>query len=130
MKKDVLSGYTPIFPRCKVWISSSSEEGVFGDGKWRLLKELDMCHSIRAAAERLGMSYRKAWGDLKKAEACLNVKLIRKHRGGADGGETIVTEAGKAWIKAYEAFRGEIDKNVGEMFSRHIKKLIKEIEKS
>lgn len=123
MKKPNESEKAYLFPRFKVWFSSNEEQGVFGDGKWRLLEEIERSRSIRAAAISLGMSYRKAWGDLKKAEACLKVKLIEKHRGGTDGGETTLTKEGKMWIKAYRVFRREIEKQIGISFEKHIKKL-------
>jgi molybdate transport system regulatory protein len=121
MKKEKISGKPSLIPRCKVWLSSPEDEGVFGDGKWRLLSEIERSHSIRAAALALGMSYRKAWGDLKKAEACLKVRLIEKHRGGADGGETTITKDGRAWLEAYNIFRREVEKQINDLFEKHIK---------
>jgi molybdate transport system regulatory protein len=128
MKEKDKSRMPLLFPRCKVWLSTLEEEGVFGDGKWRLLQEIEYSRSIRAAALALGMSYRKAWGDLKKAESCLGAKLIEKHRGGADGGETSLTREGKTWLEAYEAFREEIREQLDVSFEKHMKKLGREIE--
>jgi len=50
----------------KLWLSTEDAEGVFGDGKWRLLKKIDAKGSLKAASQSLHISYRKAWGDLKK----------------------------------------------------------------
>ena len=66
------SGKTHLCPRSKLWISSDEAEGVFGDGKWRLLEAIEKDGSLNAASRSLGISYRKAWGDLKKAESCLD----------------------------------------------------------
>lgn len=123
MKKQTETGKARLFPRFKVWFSSREEEGVFGDGKWRLLMEIERGKSIRAAALSLGMSYRKAWGDLKKAEACLGVKLIEKHRGGADGGETNLTCEGKKWLAAYTGFRMHLEKAVKRGFEKYLENL-------
>ena len=79
-----------LIPKFKLWFSTADSEGVFGDGKWRLLKAIDDKGSLKKAAESLGISYRKAWGDLKKAESCLGTRLIEKIRGGKDGGKTIL----------------------------------------
>ncbi len=54
--------------RFKLWLSTEDVEGVFGDGKWRLLKSIDAKGSLKLASESLHISYRKAWGDLKKAQ--------------------------------------------------------------
>ena len=76
-----------LVPRTKIWISTEAGESVFGGGKYRLLKAIEEEGSLVAAAVRMGISYRKAWGDLKKAEEHLGKKLIVKERGGSGGAE-------------------------------------------
>ena len=80
--------------RFKLWLSSEDAEGVFGDGKWRLLKSIDAEGSLRAASRLLHISYRKAWGDLKKAQRCLNIPLVEKQRGGTLGGPGLLCQPG------------------------------------
>lgn len=113
-----------VFPdislKYKVWFSSANGEGIMGDGKWLLLKEVSEHGSLKAAADALDISYRKAWGDLKKIEKFLSFKLIEKHRGGANGGNTIITEQGKAWIKAYDLLHNEIEKNIDKAYSHFV----------
>ena len=111
--------------RFKLWLSTKNVEGVFGDGKWRLLKTFETKGSLKAACESLQISYRKAWGDLNKAETCLNVALLERHRGGSMGGQTSLTEQGKEWVKAYAKFRSEIEKAAEKAFKKHMEKLIK-----
>jgi len=106
--------------RFKLWFSTKQIEGGFGDGKWRLLNEINNKGSLRAASEILGISYRKAWGDLKKAERCMNVRLVDKHRGGREGGQTVLSEQGKKWMKAYELFRRDVEKAVDAAYAKHI----------
>jgi len=107
-------------PRFKLWLSTEDSEGAFGDGKWRLLDAIGRGRSLRAAATELGISYRKAWGDLKKAERCLGIALLEKHRGGRGGGETTLTNAGKAWLRGYSDFRSDVQKAVSSAFEQHI----------
>jgi len=109
----------------KLWLSSKDVEGVFGDGKWRLLKAIDEEGSLNAASRSLQISYRKAWGDLKKAQDALGVKLVEKQRGGVMGGKTTLTSQGKKWVKAYMRFRRDIEKTVKKSYERHIAGLIK-----
>jgi molybdenum cofactor guanylyltransferase len=104
----------------KLWISKPGAEGVFGDGKWRLLAAMGKECSLRKAAQALGISYRKAWGDLKKAERHLGVILIEKHRGGIKGGESRLSSAGKAWLAAYSEFRREVEEVVSRSFRVHM----------
>jgi len=123
-KRTIRGASVPLIPRCKVWFNSSKAGGVFGDGKWSLLREIEQRRSIRAAAEALGMSYRKAWGDLKKAEECLGIKLVEKRRGGREGGKTNLTEYGRNLLSAYNRFRFEISKALQSSFTKHMRKVI------
>ena len=110
--------------RFKLWLNTKDVEGVFGDGKWRLLKSIDAEGSLKAASESLRISYRKAWGDLKKAEDTLSIALVEKQRGGSMGGRTALTDQGKKWVKAYTRFRGDIEKAVEKAYERHIEELV------
>ena len=112
-------------PHFKLWLSSSASEGVFGDGKWRLLGAIEATGSLRAAADSLGMSYRKAWGDLKKAEEQLGVLLVERRRGGSSGGRTTVTTDGRRWLAAYSRFRGQIEDATQRAFKSNIAELLK-----
>ena len=103
-------------PKFKLWLSTDDSEGVFGDGKCRLLEAVGACGSLRLASERLGISYRKAWGDLKKSENILGIRLVEKKRGGRSGGGTMLTEAGVRWIAAYGTFRCELESRARDAF--------------
>lgn len=107
----------------KLWLSSRDVEGAFGDGKWRLLKAINAKRSLKVASALLGISYRKAWGDLKKAQQSLGTALVEKQRGGSMGGQTVLTEQGKKWVQAYTKFRGDIERAVDKAYEKHIKAL-------
>lgn len=109
--------------RFKLWLDTKEDRGAFGDGKWRLLETIRSEGSLKASSERLGISYRKAWGDLKKAEASLKVSLIDKQRGGSIGGRTALTAQGKKLVDAYSRFRGDIEKAVVKAYNKHIRGL-------
>ncbi len=96
-------------PRIKLWLNGEGVEGVFGDGKYRLLRDIESTGSLRAASERLGISYRKAWGDLKKAQDALGIILIERQRGGRKGGRSTLTDEGKRWLSAYSRFRRDVE---------------------
>ncbi len=110
--------------RFKLWLSTKDVEGAFGDGKWRLLKAIDTEGSLKAASESLQISYRKAWGDLKKAQDALGIALVEKQRGGSIGGQTTLTDQGKKWVKAYTRFRGDIEKSVEKAYEKYIEELV------
>ena len=113
-----------IIPKCKLWFSTKNDEGVFGDGKYQLLKAIQKTGSLKAASLSLDISYRKAWGDLKKSEKCLGIKLINKIRGGVDGGKTVLTLEGKKIIKAYSKYAGTIKNQIEKSFKLFVKELL------
>ena len=106
-------------PRSKLWLNCGNIEGAFGDGKWRLLDAIAEQGSLRAASQVLGISYRKAWGDLAKTQTALGITLVEKERGGIEGGKTTLTDDGRKWLAAYTAFRTDVEKAINEAFARH-----------
>lgn len=116
----------PLFhPGFKLWLSGKDPNEVFGGGKWRLLEAIQREGSLRAAADALGISYRKAWGDLRKAEEALGVTFLERRRGGNDGGETLLTETGRKWLKEYGRFYGQVAKAVDKAFASWAERTLK-----
>ncbi|MGD0711805.1 MAG: LysR family transcriptional regulator [Bacteroidales bacterium] len=107
----------------KLWLSLKNGDGILGDGKWRLLKAIDEFGSISKAAINLKISYRKAWGDLKKAEELLGIAIIEKHRGGSSGGSSMLTEQGINLIKSYTRFHNEFDSSLKKSFKMFLKEI-------
>ena len=62
------TGARRLHPGFRLWLSAEDESSPFGQGRWQLLQAIEREGSLRAAAEDLEISYRKAWGDLKAAE--------------------------------------------------------------
>jgi len=112
-------------PRFKLWLNTRDIEGAFGDGKWRLLRAIHTEGSLRRACESLQISYRKAWGDLEKAQEALGAELVKKERGGSKGGCSVLTAQGHKWLGAYGMFRSEVEKAVETAFRRHFKGLVR-----
>jgi molybdate transport system regulatory protein len=106
------SKYYDVFLKYKVWLVTASEEEIIDDSDFMLLKLIDEHGSLRAAAEKHGVSYRNAWGTLKRAEEILKFKLIDKQRGGQMGGKTRLTEEGEKLIHCYDELHGEFDRAI------------------
>lgn len=109
-------GPPSLAPRWKLWLSCDGANAAFGDGKWRLLKAIEREGSLRAATASLGISYRKAWGDLREAEKSLGTKLVERHRGGSGGGETCLTAEGREWVLAYDRFSARVAETIAAEF--------------
>lgn len=109
----------------KIWLNDSNGNGIIGEGKIKLLKQIAQRKSLSAAAIFLNISYRKAWGDIKNAENILGVKLIERRRGGENGGASALTAEAKKIIEAWEKLHKKIDANT-ESLIIEFKKFIKE----
>ena len=103
--------------KSKVWLELAGQP-VFGDGKARLLEALRETGSIRGAAERLGMSYRGAWGRLREMERRLGEPLIVRRAGGRGGGGSELTDFGKELLRRYLRFRQGLNEVVDRRFRR------------
>jgi len=66
--------------RHKIWFEKDGKV-LFGAGRYELLKAIDEFHSLSAAAKKLKMSYRAAWGRLKASEERMGMKLVERSRG-------------------------------------------------
>jgi molybdate transport system regulatory protein len=105
-----------LHPNSKIWIYSDTNEGVFGDGKARLLTAIRDHGSLSEAARVLNISYRKAWADLKKSEQCLGCSLVIRLRGGKQGGKMELTETGLALLERYTLFRAKVSQAIELLF--------------
>lgn len=95
-----------------IWLETEDHQVILGDDTWDLLSAIAENGSLVKAAAALEISYRKAWGDLKLTEQLLGFSLIEKHRGGAKGGETLLSEEGKAFVEAYQKLHLEVEEAV------------------
>lgn len=91
----------------------------FGKGVAELLRRIDETGSLSAAYKAMGMSSSKAWKILRRAEADLGFALVQGTAGGASGGGTVLTEAGRKLLARYTAFNDEIQKAAAQAFSRY-----------
>jgi len=107
-------------PRLKLWLASDRSQCSFGDGKWRLLETIEKTDSLKSTCEKLGISYRKAWGNLKNAEECLNFTLVDKSRGGKTHGHSNLTARGRAWIEAYSKFHHEVEQAAQAAYRKYL----------
>lgn len=117
------TGNRTLKPRLKLWLSSDESENSFGDGKWRLLETIDKTESLKSTCEKLGISYRKAWGNLKNAEECLGFTLVNKSRGGKAHGCSNLTEQGKVWMEAYSKFHSEVEDATEAAYKKYLENI-------
>ncbi len=107
----------------KLWLSSITGDGIIEEDRYQLLREIQQTGSLKAAADGMKISYRKAWGDLKKAEELLGYDLLIRRRGGKDGGTSQLTEKAIKLLEAYEALHVKLDDAVEKAFDEFREKM-------
>jgi molybdate transport system regulatory protein len=93
--------------RLHLWLETG-DGVVCGAGRAFLLQKIEECGSIRKAAEELGMSYRAAWGKIRKTEKVLGVQLIAQNGSKREGHR--LTAAGRLLMEQYVHWFEEVEK--------------------
>lgn len=106
--------------KSKVWVEMDGEV-VVGNGKIALLKMIDEMGSIQRAADKMGMSYRHAWGFIQKIEKRSGIRFVDTQIGGKDGGGARLTLQGKDFLKKYSTFRDGLDEMIEKKFKAAFK---------
>ncbi|MCU0574575.1 MAG: LysR family transcriptional regulator [Syntrophobacteraceae bacterium] len=97
--------------RIRLWLETP--KGLyFGLGRAQLLKKVGEHGSLKKAAEDLGMSYRAAWGKIKKTEEILGVQLIEQVGCKRDGYR--LTEIGRAYMEDFLSWFEEVEQTALE----------------
>lgn len=107
--------------RYKIWLEHKGEV-VAGNGKVNLLKMIDELGSIQKAAEKMGLSYRHAWGMIKKMESRSGLKLVKTVVGGKEGGGASLTTCGQELVHSFLALRNNFDKFLKRKFNEKFKR--------
>jgi molybdate transport system regulatory protein len=108
----------------KVWIEKDGKV-LFGRGRDDILKAIDEQHSLNAAAKRLEMSYRAAWGRLKASEERTGIKLVEI---GVHDKSMQLTQQARAIIDRFEKLEKDVEKLLNTA-NHDFKKLIHSTEK-
>ena len=103
--------------KAKLWIENKGEV-VLGGGKAALLLAVDRFGSIQRAADEFGMSYRHAWGALKKIEQRAGFKIVDTKLGGLDGGGARLTPKGKAFVDRVDFLLSDLQKVMEKRFKQ------------
>ena len=110
--------------KTKVWLTRPAGGGFLGEGRCRLLEEIDRCQSLQEASRKLGMSYRKAWGDIRAIETALGFEVVHRTRGGAGGGASYLTERGKRLLAAYQTLKDAVEAAARKAYRQTVRQVI------
>jgi molybdate transport system regulatory protein len=101
--------------KANFWIE---KDGQVVLSRWRvaLLKAVDETGSISAAAERMGIPYRRAWDKIHECEERLGVKLLDTQTGGSGGGGARLTREGANYVRRFQQFSKGLDELIKNRF--------------
>jgi len=101
LKKNEVEKITPKF---KVWLEYKGGT-ILGKGGAELLQTIKDRGSLSSAAKELSISYRYAWGYLKRIEKRIGRPVVITFKGGAKGGGGMkLTEIGEFILRKYKRF--------------------------
>ena len=107
-------------PRIKLWVEKDGQL-VLSDYRVQILQLIAETGSPAEAAERLGLSYRRAWGKVREIERNLGLSLVESAVGGAGGGGSSLTEDGERLVALYQRFRRRMEGELGKEFRQLFK---------
>jgi molybdate transport system regulatory protein len=119
MSEKSASGKNTPEVRLHIWLEE--DRGVyFGRGRYELLCNIDALGSLKLAAEKMGISYRAAWGKIKKTEEVIGRDLIHK----ANNKEGYkLTEFGIRFLNEFRAFYDDVSAYASRSAAEMIKRL-------
>jgi molybdate transport system regulatory protein len=102
-------------PRSKLWVEKDGKI-VLSDYRVRLLRLVDETGSLAEAAQRMGLSYRRAWGKVKEIEENLGLPLLQSSAGGPKGGGSRLSPEGRRLVDMYERYRTAAEQDLRREF--------------
>ena len=101
--------------KAKFWIENKGEV-VLGAGKAALLQAVDRLGSIQQAADEFGMSYRHAWGAIRRIEKRAGFKIVDTKLGGKEGGGARLTQQGKVFVDRVDSLLSDLHRVMENRF--------------
>lgn len=90
--------------RLHLWLEND-RGALIGLGRAMLLVRIRECGSLRRAAEKLGISYRAAWGKIRQAQEYLGEDLVRK-----EGKGYVLTDFGEHLADGFLKWHGAVER--------------------
>ena len=105
--------------RPEIWVSLAREKPFFDEKTAMLLALVDETSSVRSACTRMQISYSTGWNIIRALESQLHFPLLERSQGGANGGESRLTEKGKRLVDCYESFAARLRHEATALFDEY-----------
>ncbi len=84
-----------------------------------LLMLIDETNSVRAAGQRMQLSYSSCWNTIKKLESQLNFTIIERSQGGAGGSQSRLTDRGRLLLERYNAYERRLSECADQLYAAY-----------
>ena len=102
-----------------VSVSLSREKPFFDERIAMLLTLVDETKSVRAAGQRMQLSYSSCWNMIRTLEGQLNCSLIERNQGGAGGSQSRLTQRGHTLLERYAAFSQRVREDTDALYAEY-----------
>ena len=101
----------------RVWVERSGVRFLDPE-RLDLLRGIDSCHSISAAARQLGISYRHAWDLVHAMNSCSETPIVISVTGGLHGGGAELTPFARGAIDLFARIRDHLHQQASQLLNR------------
>lgn len=95
------------------------EKDFFDEKIAMLLTLVEETGSVRAACQRMQISYSTGWNIIRRLESQLHYPLIVRNQGGAGGSASHLTEEGKQFLDRYNCFQNELREQANLLYAKY-----------
>ena len=102
-----------------VSVSLTKEKPFFDSRIAMLLMLVDETKSVRAAGQRMQLSYSSCWNIIRTLESQLNYPLIERSQGGAKGSTSVLTDRGRLLLERYRAYEQTLKEQANALYESY-----------
>ena len=102
-----------------VSVSLNKEKPFFDSKIAMLLMLIDETKSVRAAGQRMQLSYSSCWNIIRTLESQLSYTLIERSQGGAGGSTSDLTPRGRALLERYNAYEQALKNRANDLYAQY-----------
>ena len=102
-----------------VSVSLAKEKPFFDSKIAMMLMLIDETKSVRAAGQRMQLSYSSCWNMIRTLESQLNDTLIERSQGGPGGSTSVLTAKGKELLRRYCAYEQILKEQAKTLYDQY-----------
>lgn len=107
-----------------VSVSLSRERPFFDSQSAMLLMLVDETHSVRAAGQRMQLSYSSCWNLIRTLESQLRYSLVERTQGGAGGSQSRLTPQGRQLMERFVAYEQALRDTAAQLYPAYFGELL------